>query len=113
MIRRPPRSTLFPYTTLFRSPPLLERHHVVLGDDRLRLLRREADGDVVGERPGGDHHAGGVHRGVARQALDPGPELEDLADALVLAGEPALLGGLLGRLPPPAREGRAGGGRAL
>src|SRR3712207_7178024 len=24
MIRRPPRSTLFPYTTLFRSPPLLE-----------------------------------------------------------------------------------------
>src|SRR5260221_14728891 len=25
MIRRPPRSTLFPYTTLFRSP---SRHHV-------------------------------------------------------------------------------------
>src|SRR5258708_29137952 len=25
MIRRPPRSTLFPYTTLFRSPPLLEK----------------------------------------------------------------------------------------
>src|SRR2546422_7662228 len=24
MIRRPPRSTLFPYTTLFRSPDLLE-----------------------------------------------------------------------------------------
>src|SRR5256885_14784157 len=24
MIRRPPRSTLFPYTTLFRSHPLLE-----------------------------------------------------------------------------------------
>src|SRR3712207_8790624 len=24
MIRRPPRSTLFPYTTLFRSPPGLE-----------------------------------------------------------------------------------------
>src|SRR3712207_7185224 len=28
MIRRPPRSTLFPYTTLFRSPPL----QVQLGD---------------------------------------------------------------------------------
>src|SRR3989454_8390344 len=31
MIRRPPRSTLFPYTTLFRSPilfhPACERHH--------------------------------------------------------------------------------------
>src|SRR3989442_3229504 len=30
MIRRPPRSTLFPYTTLFRSPPAAE----VCGDDR-------------------------------------------------------------------------------
>src|SRR3712207_7579553 len=29
MIRRPPRSTLFPYTTLFRS-----RHHVHLAHDR-------------------------------------------------------------------------------
>src|SRR5256885_6776805 len=26
MIRRPPRSTLFPYTTLFRSPGPLNRH---------------------------------------------------------------------------------------
>src|SRR5258708_37622974 len=30
MIRRPPRSTLFPYTTLFRSP-LLTALHVTLG----------------------------------------------------------------------------------
>src|SRR2546430_9187763 len=34
MIRRPPRSTLFPYTTLFRSPrfgkPLQWHHRVVL-----------------------------------------------------------------------------------
>src|SRR3712207_8333439 len=27
MIRRPPRSTLFPYTTLFRSRPEVARHH--------------------------------------------------------------------------------------
>src|SRR2546427_7403644 len=26
MIRRPPRSTLFPYTTLFRSPPRRDTH---------------------------------------------------------------------------------------
>src|SRR5438270_8801121 len=26
MIRRPPRSTLFPYTTLFRSPPISTSH---------------------------------------------------------------------------------------
>src|SRR3712207_8760429 len=28
MIRRPPRSTLFPYTTLFRSSIRIEPHHV-------------------------------------------------------------------------------------
>src|SRR2546430_13578687 len=31
MIRRPPRSTLFPYTTLFRSLPLLPRRPALLG----------------------------------------------------------------------------------
>src|SRR2546427_3204979 len=41
MIRRPPRSTLFPYTTLFRSlvarRPRLERHHgVAIPDDALK-----------------------------------------------------------------------------
>src|SRR3712207_8299542 len=35
MMRRPPRSTLFPYTTLFRSAPPGERGHVApaRGDD--------------------------------------------------------------------------------
>src|SRR5690349_22525013 len=33
MIRRPPRSTLFPYTTLFRSTRALECGQVVQGDD--------------------------------------------------------------------------------
>src|SRR5690349_23745440 len=28
MLRRPPRSTLFPYTTLFRSVPVREFHHL-------------------------------------------------------------------------------------
>src|SRR3712207_9587965 len=39
MIRRPPRSTLFPYTTLFRSRKLLDAH-VCLEWLRLTLLRR-------------------------------------------------------------------------
>src|SRR5688572_31520776 len=30
MIRRPPRSTLFPYTTLFRSDSTLARYQVVI-----------------------------------------------------------------------------------
>src|SRR5260221_8581404 len=37
MIRRPPRSTLFPYTTLFRSGQRL----VLLGVGGLQLLRRQ------------------------------------------------------------------------
>ncbi len=32
MIRRPPRSTLFPYTTLFRSGDLIERFHRTIRD---------------------------------------------------------------------------------
>src|SRR3989442_7574495 len=36
MIRRPPRSTLFPYTTLFRSDPLVFFAHAVR-DDRVEL----------------------------------------------------------------------------
>src|SRR3712207_8070039 len=37
MIRRPPRSTLFPYTTLFRS---LAEGAVHDGEDHVELLRR-------------------------------------------------------------------------
>src|SRR3712207_9302981 len=38
MIRRPPRSTLFPYTTRFRSiPPDLEEAAIVDGASRLRV----------------------------------------------------------------------------
>src|SRR3712207_7629731 len=59
MIRRPPRSTLFPYTTLFRSPPQartgnadqparrdlghLPRRRVGIGDDAKN--RQEIPGD--------------------------------------------------------------------
>src|SRR3712207_8577585 len=52
MIRRPPRSTLFPYTTLFRSAgltaalPLRERDDLDVALHRVALLR-----DRVGVRP--------------------------------------------------------------
>src|SRR5689334_23607885 len=39
MIRRPPRSTLFPYTTLFRSPGLVARQ---------RELEKTLNHDVIG-----------------------------------------------------------------
>src|SRR2546422_6505853 len=60
MIRRPPRSTLFPYTTLFRSPqgssildlccghgrhaiPLAQRGYKVTGQDLSEVFLREAE----------------------------------------------------------------------
>src|SRR5256886_17562286 len=39
MIRRPPRSTLFPYTTLFRSPRAVERGHRLPQRLKLMLIR--------------------------------------------------------------------------
>src|SRR3712207_9018806 len=54
MIRRPPRSTLFPYTTLFRSE---EVRRDALGLDRAALRR------VVARR-------GELDRGVGRQRQD-------------------------------------------
>src|SRR2546425_5497447 len=57
MIRRPPRSTLFPYTTLFRSP------HPQLRDP---LSLRHA---VLPHHPGREAHAVPVHaRGRGRPA---------------------------------------------
>src|SRR2546430_11243842 len=46
MIRRPPRSTLFPYTTLFRSSRRDDRHPLY-GSPRLAVVRG-AEHDVVG-----------------------------------------------------------------
>src|SRR3712207_7153402 len=56
MIRRPPRSTLFPYTTLFRSASCSQQHPAQVAED-LREVGAEAGGRgsvdhpvVVGER---------------------------------------------------------------
>src|SRR5260221_5436062 len=40
MIRRPPRSTLFPYTTLFRSDVEPARYQSAQGESRMRRFRR-------------------------------------------------------------------------
>src|SRR3712207_8075211 len=49
MIRRPPRSTLFPYTTLFRSAQLTREDQLALARDAGSL--DEEDGATCG-RPG-------------------------------------------------------------
>src|SRR2546430_13434445 len=46
MIRRPPRSTLFPYTTLFRSPCLGLLHSVGVAGRLALLPRRRQRGAV-------------------------------------------------------------------
>src|SRR3712207_9253771 len=45
MIRRPPRSTLFPYTTLFRSGA-----HLAAGEDFVRARVYDAEGEAARER---------------------------------------------------------------
>src|SRR3712207_9595833 len=85
MIRRPPRSTLFPYTTLFRSsPPEGPDPHVVERGGEVHLglgaHRHQADPDVVAEAV--------VHPGAAADPV------------------PAVLAGVTGELRP----GSAGSG---
>src|SRR5256885_15582040 len=78
MIRRPPRSTLFPYTTLFRSQILLLRF-------RLRHLRRwleippqrDADREPRLERLGGELDRVLAVGGADRLLLRRGVEIED------------------------------------
>src|SRR5256885_6637292 len=53
MIRRPPRSTLFPYTTLFRS--LLQRRFAVAQRLDLGTGEHESGLDLVGEVRSEEH----------------------------------------------------------
>src|SRR3712207_7045898 len=54
MIRRPPRSTLFPYTTLFRSTRLLRQSINIVELDLLRSGQRI---DLVEPLPPGHYYA--------------------------------------------------------
>src|SRR3712207_7819533 len=57
MIRRPPRSTLFPYTTLFRSLPRLPDHRRAVGQrGRLPEARLGGRGDLPPGRPRSEEH---------------------------------------------------------
>src|SRR3712207_9115569 len=82
MIRRPPRSTLFPYTTLFRSRPqravgafalALELQHAV---NEVLEHARAGQGALLGHVTHEEH--GDVAR--LRQPRDPVGDLADLAD---------------------------------
>src|SRR2546427_9773481 len=108
MIRRPPRSTLFPYTTLFRS----ERAWRARG----RGARDQGRGRLLHQRRGADRHP------LARGPPEPASVLRRLAGdrrVVVRVALPARGGGdrggaLPGGAPPPplprgprGRRGRA------
>src|SRR2546426_11609211 len=99
MIRRPPRSTLFPYTTLFRSPRASVFGDTRLLADRVRGLAGVAEARVVRRLPA--VLSGGL-RGGEPAALVGGPRG---------AGRGLVAGGGAGR-PLAFRMGRGrGGGR--
>src|SRR2546422_11636657 len=78
MIRRPPRSTLFPYTTLFRSWPYVRRERPLIvvsmlalyAEIGLRLLEPWTLKVVLDHVVSSGHHGHWVDRALA--ALDPG-----------------------------------------
>src|SRR2546430_3855729 len=72
MIRRPPRSTLFPYTTLFRSGHDV-RHRVVLGEADGVPHREDVEGAAELEAP--------------RLRGEPERELDQVREALVRSEE--------------------------
>src|SRR2546425_8456661 len=114
MIRRPPRSTLFPYTTLFRSVEAVRRLWYPLGYNirpvRLHAIARETVARYGGRLPddaaalrrlpgiGGGTPGGGFFFSLRRGGAPPGTHT------------PPPLFPALPPPPPPARAPRAPGG---
>src|SRR2546422_11164557 len=96
MIRRPPRSTLFPYTTLFRSVPIVGWRHLI--QQRMPDERAGNAGAAVElhlERQD-DHHVVHATLDPPHAARTPRPELRR--------------GGIDQPMPRPV--GHAGGGKS-
>src|SRR5256885_5704749 len=74
MIRRPPRSTLFPYTTLFRSGRI---RPLGVGHDRRRVRVHEHDAVALRTQ-----HATGLCAGVVELGGLPDPRSEEHTSVL-------------------------------
>src|SRR6266542_6168418 len=124
MIRRPPRSTLFPYTTLFRSPRrrlvavardevvveiLAARSHAADVEGEARLDHGAAGGDIVAHHHG--HGGSDIEPGQGLPAPRPGEAFVERALEHTQAlwreedGEPAI-GDLGGQRHVPGSDGR-------
>src|SRR3712207_9045736 len=113
MIRRPPRSTLFPYTTLFRSRAVMEGVVFSLGDS-LEIMR-ELDAPVEQVRATGGGTRSRLWRqlqaevygvSIHRKTADEGPA----HDAALPRGWSATRGGVA---PPTRRVGGGGTGPGI
>src|SRR2546425_6994270 len=104
MIRRPPRSTLFPYTTLFRSDP---RPGPLVHRLRGHVAPVQGDAAAVGADQPGDHvEGGGLPRPVGAEQTHDLALLEPHADVVYDAA--TLIG-----LHQPLRLEQAGAGDLL
>src|SRR5438477_7006525 len=98
MIRRPPRSTLFPYTTLFRSH-LPDVVLMLCVDDDDARDRREGD-------PRSEEHTSELQSHVnlvCRLLLEKKKSVRPVRDS-ASRGNPAVLPGLVAPRRPPARS---------
>src|SRR5256885_12796350 len=93
MIRRPPRSTLFPYTTLFRSAVILRAVGEYAPEHVTRLAKlKKADIASEAERlADGTGWMPAIFKAIGSQgaAQEEGPEQDAPEDAEVMADEPA------------------------
>ena len=60
MIRRPPRSTLFPYTTLFRSPVAAGKYFYLVSDNGIGSCYDAETGKVMWQERMGRHYSGSL-----------------------------------------------------
>src|SRR2546422_11511921 len=124
MIRRPPRSTLFPYTTLFRSRGPFPRHlrrdalgplaqHAVVGEDVcLRLAQHVDEPGSHDEAPYVDGLArlGGAEEPEGRDAVASDRNVALVSGVARAVGDPRasqddIVAGALTSPPPAARGG--------
>src|SRR2546429_3115778 len=80
MIRRPPRSTLFPYTTLFRS----REPSAVKWEARVARVSRSREGRVCASPTGEHRRAKGLERRIRRRAGRSGEHTSEIPSRLQL-----------------------------
>src|SRR3989441_487586 len=103
MIRRPPRSTLFPYTTLFRSP---------YEGVELQSFPAAAHGNAGIELLIHERHSLAIARECVRGPLARRSEIEFLVAGQALAGDEDLAAGMLPEPGSDARRPRRGNAQA-